>query len=63
MNKKCIHCGSTKLRRRDYSFIDSADNSLTIDIYVCEECGHIELFENNSASFNPHSTGDGKAVY
>ncbi|MBQ9265751.1 MAG: hypothetical protein IJ186_01590 [Bacilli bacterium] len=63
MTKKCTHCGSTKLRIRDYSFTDTADNSFPIDIYVCEECGHIELFENNSNSFNPYSTGDGKIAY
>ena len=63
MEKKCTHCGSRKLRRADYSFTDSADNTLPIDIYVCEECGHIELFENSSAPFNPYSTGDGKIAY
>lgn len=48
MEKKCTHCGSTKLYRRGYSFTDSMDMSLPIDIYVCEECGHIELFENGN---------------
>lgn len=48
MEKKCTHCGSTKLIKEKYSFTDSMDMSLPIDIYVCEECGHIELFENKA---------------
>ena len=63
MNKKCTHCGSTNLKIASYSFHDVGGKSLPIDIYVCKECGHIELFENSSASFNPYSTGDGKIAY
>lgn len=44
--KKCLNCGSIKLKPAPYSIIDAMDLSLPIDIYVCEECGHIELFEN-----------------
>ena len=46
MEKKCSNCGSTKLLKRDYSLADSMGMSYPIDVYVCEECGHIELFEN-----------------
>ena len=46
MEKKCTQCGSKKLVKANYFFTDSMDMSLPIDVYVCEECGHIELFEN-----------------
>ena len=46
MEKKCSQCGSKKLVKRDYSFTDNMGMVLPVDIYVCEECGHIELVEN-----------------
>lgn len=48
MEKKCSQCGSKNMVKRDYSFEDSCSMSLPIDIYVCKECGHIELFENKN---------------
>ena len=44
--KKCSNCGSAILKPAAYSFVDSNGVMLPIDIYVCEECGYIELFEN-----------------
>ena len=62
MEKKCTHCGSTKLVRENYSFTDSADMSMPIDIYVCEECGHIELFENPDKGLYKKNNKPGKLV-
>ena len=59
MEKKCTQCGSTKLVKAKYSFVDSLDHTLPIHIFVCEECGHLELFEdkNNSAYFPKNKKG------
>ena len=46
---KCTNCGSKKLKRASFSFCDCGDKSLPISVYVCEECGHIEMFENEKA--------------
>ena len=46
MEKKCTHCGSKNLEKQSYKFSDSMDMPYPIDIYVCKDCGHIELFEN-----------------
>ena len=59
MDKKCTHCGFTKLVKENYEFTDSCDMPLPIDIYVCEECGHIELFKNSCGAY----VQKGKTVY
>ena len=47
---KCTICGSTNFVRRDLKIEECLDVPslpiLGINAYVCQECGHIEIFDS-----------------
>lgn len=53
---KCTNCGSKKLKRANFSIGDSMDMPLPMHIFICEECGHIELYEDkNNIWYGPQN--------
>ena len=55
---KCTHCNSTKLIKTDLSniFRIGGDGTITVsktlEVYMCEECGHIEMFDSSLITKN-----------
>ena len=55
---KCTQCNSTRLVKTNLNnlFYVWGDASLmvssTLEVYVCEECGHVEFFDSSFLSKN-----------